>query len=436
MKKVLVIGGGLSGLSTAVYLSKNNFKVTLLEAAPKLGGRTYSFYDKVLDLEIDNGQHIMMSCYRATLDFLGLIGSKEKLHIEDKLDLLFRDPGYKDVEIKSLGIFYPFDLIFGLLFAKGITIQEKFRLKIFFAKLIFQKESKLQTLTVYEWLKINSQSENLIEKFWSVLVLGTMNTSPCKASAGTFFKVLKNVFLKGGNGYKMVIPKTGLSKIFCEPAEKFIAEHNGNIIKSERIENVSVKNDTIVQVDSNKNNYTGYDYYVAAVPYSAISKLVEISKMDFQFSPIVTVHIKMDTSEFDRKYYAFLNSPIHWIFIHQNHVSCVTSDAENIAALSEEEIKNVVLAELEKIFSKKVFYLDSMKVIKEKRATFIPSVQIEKQRKNIKCSIENLFLAGDWTTPDLPSTIESAVMSGINISSNIIRLSENSRKNRGDIRFT
>lgn len=422
MKKVLVIGGGLAGLSTAVYLSKNKFKVTLLEASPKLGGRTYSFYDKELDLEIDNGQHIMMGCYRATIDFLELIGSKEKLHVENNLNLLFFNSGYKNVEIKSLGIFYPFDLIFGLLLARGLTFKEKYQLKIFFTKLIFQKGSKLQNLTVSEWLRINRQSESLITKFWSVLVLGTMNTSPDKASAGTFFNVLKNVFLKGGNGYEMVIPKTGLSKIFCEPAEKFITVHNGNIIKSERIENVSVKNDKIVQVDSNKNNYTGYDYYVAAVPYGAISKLVEISKIDFQFSPIVTIHIKMDTSEFDRKYYAFLNSPIHWVFIHKNHVSCVTSDAENLVALSEEEIKNVILKELRIIFPGKNFYLNSMKVIKEKRATFIPSVQFERQRKNIKSNIKNLYFAGDWTTHDLPSTIESAVMSGINVSSNIISL--------------
>ncbi|MCE7855382.1 MAG: FAD-dependent oxidoreductase [Ignavibacteria bacterium CHB3] len=41
-KKVIVIGGGFAGLSAAAYLSNNNFRVTLLEASPKLGGRAYS----------------------------------------------------------------------------------------------------------------------------------------------------------------------------------------------------------------------------------------------------------------------------------------------------------------------------------------------------------------------------------------------------------
>ncbi len=45
-KNVIVIGGGFAGLTAAAYLAKNNHKVTLLEASPKLGGRAYSFLDK------------------------------------------------------------------------------------------------------------------------------------------------------------------------------------------------------------------------------------------------------------------------------------------------------------------------------------------------------------------------------------------------------
>ena len=72
-KKVLVIGGGLAGLSSAAYLSKNNFKVKLLESSPKLGGRTYSFLDKETNTILDNGQHVLMGCYFESINFLSLI---------------------------------------------------------------------------------------------------------------------------------------------------------------------------------------------------------------------------------------------------------------------------------------------------------------------------------------------------------------------------
>ncbi len=82
-KKVIVIGGGFAGLSTAAYLAKNKFKVTLLEASPKLGGRAYSFLDKDTDTIIDNGQHILMGCYNYTLDFLSLIDATDNFHFSE-----------------------------------------------------------------------------------------------------------------------------------------------------------------------------------------------------------------------------------------------------------------------------------------------------------------------------------------------------------------
>jgi uncharacterized protein with NAD-binding domain and iron-sulfur cluster len=51
-------------------------------------------------------------------------------------------------------------------------------------------------------------------------------------------------------------------------------------------------------------------------------------------------------------------------------------------------------------------------VIKEKRATFSPKVGLEQFRPQHKTTVQNLFLAGDWTDTKLPATIEGAVQSG------------------------
>lgn len=42
MSKVLIVGAGLSGLSTAYALKDSNFEVEILEARPRLGGRIFS----------------------------------------------------------------------------------------------------------------------------------------------------------------------------------------------------------------------------------------------------------------------------------------------------------------------------------------------------------------------------------------------------------
>ena len=57
--KVLVLGGGLAGLSAAVRLAEGGRKVTMLEATKAPGGRARSFPDAATGRELDNGQHLV-----------------------------------------------------------------------------------------------------------------------------------------------------------------------------------------------------------------------------------------------------------------------------------------------------------------------------------------------------------------------------------------
>lgn len=56
---IYIIGGGLSGLSAAYYAQKKGFDVSLFESSNHLGGRCFSFHDKDLNTEIDNGTHFI-----------------------------------------------------------------------------------------------------------------------------------------------------------------------------------------------------------------------------------------------------------------------------------------------------------------------------------------------------------------------------------------
>ena len=67
---------------------------------------------------------------------------------------------------------------------------------------------------------------------------------------------------------------------------------------------------------------------------------------------------------------------------------------------------------MKKLFLLKPETISNYKIIKEKRATFIPSNDILDKRPQQKTNIKNLIIAGDWVDTGLPSTIESAVKSG------------------------
>ena len=62
-RRVVVVGGGLAGVSAALTLADAGAEVTLLERRQRLGGLTWSFQRN--GLSFDNGQHVYLRCCTA-----------------------------------------------------------------------------------------------------------------------------------------------------------------------------------------------------------------------------------------------------------------------------------------------------------------------------------------------------------------------------------
>ncbi len=221
MKKCLVIGGGFAGLSAAAYLANADFEVELIEASPKLGGRAYSFIHNKNNTVIDNGQHIMMGCYSETLSFLSLIGALDKVQVQEKLNVKFIKPNFELYELSTLSLLYPFNLVAAILKYSAVSFRERLSILRFFTKLPFFANRDLMKKTVDELLINENQNENVRKAFWEIICVGALNTNLKKASAKIFVDILKEIFLQGSKGSKIVLPKTGLSEMFCEPAKHF-----------------------------------------------------------------------------------------------------------------------------------------------------------------------------------------------------------------------
>src|SRR5438128_921910 len=66
--RIHVVGAGLAGLKAVVH-----------EAAGQAGGRCRSYHDSALGIEIDNGNHLVLSGNHATMAYLTRIGAAERL---------------------------------------------------------------------------------------------------------------------------------------------------------------------------------------------------------------------------------------------------------------------------------------------------------------------------------------------------------------------
>ena len=70
MKKVHIIGAGISGLVAATVLEKNGFYPIILEATDRVGGRVKT--DIVEGYQLDHGFQVLLTAYPAAQKYLDL----------------------------------------------------------------------------------------------------------------------------------------------------------------------------------------------------------------------------------------------------------------------------------------------------------------------------------------------------------------------------
>ncbi len=425
MKKCVVIGGGFAGLSAGVYLSKADFQVEILEASPKLGGRAFSFKEPHTETVVDNGQHILMGCYKETLEFFKLIQAGNNLIRQKNLRVNFLKENFNKYSLNAFPFPYPFNLSFGLLNYRAVSVADRLKILSLFVKLFLKSKEDLNVYSVYEWLIKENQNENTIKGFWEILAVSALNSSIHEASAKIFSDILKEIFLNGNKSSTLILPKYGLSETYCKDSREYIEGYEGKINLTEEVKELVPDSGRIKVIKTNKREIVEFDYIISAVPPYALEKflpsLYNFDELKFKYSCILTIHLWLRENPLDLTFYGLINSPVHWIFNHGSHVTLVISDANKYLNSSKEEIIEMVSIELDKFVGIKKRDIKFSRVIKEKRSTFIPSREIINRRPQTVTQIENFFLSGDWTDTGLPSTIESAVKSGKTAAEKIIK---------------
>lgn len=418
MKKCLVVGGGLAGLSAAVSLTKKNIHVHLIEASPKFGGRAYSFLDEESGNEIDNGQHLLLGCYYETIEFIKSIGATSLFNFQKQLEINFVPRDKIKYQLKPTELPYPLGLFFGLLNYDALSIADKIKIILLIAQLPFIQSEKYLNISVEDWLIDQSQSRNCIKSFWEIIAVGALNSKLKDASAKIFIDILKIIFLKGSDASAMIIPKVGLSKAFVDPAINFLKNNNAELSLSEKLLEISITKNKAVAVRTDKSSINEFDAVVLAIPSYALSRIneknliIENDRTDLTTSSIVTLHLWLKENKLKKPFYAFIDSRLHWVFNHGEYITTVTSNADELIEKSQEELFSIISAELFVYLGIIGENISRYKIIKEKRATFIPNRENLLKRPFAKTKLENVFLAGDWTNTGLPATIEGAIKSG------------------------
>ncbi len=433
-KSVTVIGGGIAGLSAAVFLAEKNFKVSVIESSPKAGGRAYSFFDRKKKQFFDNGQHILAGWYENTFEYLKLIGAFDKIRFQKTLEINFAGTDKKIYKLKCPENSPPYNLLLGLMKFKAFGIKDKFAIMNAGKLLKADTDYAEKYNNVYELLKGISQTDNLIKYFWEPFSLAVFNAGLKKIDTGIFLNVMKTGFMKKGNS-ALVIPESNLNELLINGAFEYLKDKNAEVMLNTKVGRISVMKegddlytaDCIILEDGRK---IISDYYISAVPFFSFRKLFDdeiYSRNEFKAerlksSCIVSVHLffRKKINDIIPENNSFgmtglTGTDVQWIFRKDDyHISLVISGADEsgISEKSSQEIYDICVKDLKDTLTGfDETAIKEYKIIKEKRATFIPDRESGNYRPSQATKINDLFLAGDWTDTGLPATIESAVTS-------------------------
>jgi squalene-associated FAD-dependent desaturase len=427
--RVVIIGGGFSGLSAGVRLAEKDIEVILLERRPHLGGRAYSFTDPATGDSVDNGQHLFMGCYDQTIHFLETIGCLDRLSFQKvpRVDLVDRNGVHSTFQCPALPA--PFHALAGLFRMEGITLADKLRsLKVGFA-INRNGNGHEDRLTVDQWLDHLSQSDRIRQRFWYPMMIATLNENPDVASARMMKAVLREAFGAGFPGTRIGISRVGLSDLYTVGAQRFIESHGGQVRTGAEVKQIIGRGDSVSGVELRTGESVEADFIISAVPPAAFCLIQpealreEMGGVErLRSSPIVSINLWFDRPIMEQDFIGLLGTRSQWAFNKNailgsardtQHIAVVISAAHGFVNWPKDTLVEMAVSELrETLPASKEARLVHNTIVKEREATLSHTVESDHLRPGTRTTIPNLALAGDWIATGLPATIESAVISG------------------------
>ena len=366
---VVILGGGLSGLSAAVRLSEAGLRVTLVEHRPFLGGRTYSFVDRATGDVVDNGQHLMLGCYHGTRRYLRSIGSDHLAELQTSLLLKFLRPGHPPSMLRCPALPAPAHVFVGLLGLRSLSWKDRARLLAVGRELLAAEggsEHRLDTMTVAEWLASLGQSPEARKVLWDVLAIGSLNDDPSTVSALLFFRVLRAAFLGRREHSSFLIPRAGLSALLVDSARQFIESRNAQVVTGVRALKLVHDGRALREVLCDRGAPLKAGAFVSAVPYHVLSNLLSdgaaLQGLDlarFRSSAIVSVNLWLNREVMNEEMVAMLDTTIHWVFNRSalvrssgkwQHLCAVISGAAGLVHVKNGEIVRLAMEDIASVF--------------------------------------------------------------------------------------
>ena len=376
MKKVIIIGSGLSGLSCANYLDKSKFDIKIFEKKSVPGGRVAS--EKIDGYICDIGFQVLLNNYNEV----------ERLGLYNKLDLKYFDSGAEIFNNNGyLKVYNP--IFHPIKFAKSNTFNI-FTIPDIIKTLFLFINPKLKTQTVGELFeKIFSKRSRKL--FLNPFFKGIFLSKKLSTKAGFFHKIFKK-FAFG----KASLPAKGMRYL-----PKAIIEI-ANLKINYNMELKDINNNTAVF--SNGDKYE-FDIIILACPLHNIKDITDID-VNISYNENKTLYVSSSKKVLNK---SILLIPDEHLMI--NSIQCLTNISKkystkqdnlySISTLFADTDDQVLIDEFVNITKLNHNDINIVKSYTIKKS--LPKTIAKLDPKN------NLYFCGDWSQE---ASIDGALKSG------------------------
>ncbi|NGQ95227.1 NAD(P)/FAD-dependent oxidoreductase [Brevibacillus sp. SYP-B805] len=398
---IVIVGGGLAGLSAAAYLSHKGKKVAVLERGV-LGGRAVTL--PIKGFHFNFGAHAIYGRDTSMLRYfekeLGLSidwrdfqPSKAKYDLGDEVT---------DVPANIQGLFRT-KLLMGL---------DKVSFTFNILKTMLKLETGHPHLSIQKWLEKKEVAEDVREMMLTLASSNFFTKEPENIPSDVFFRYYSRLFLTN----KPVAYIGGGWQALIQEFVRVIEEHGGAIFTKTKVERVSFENDRITAVHAGEESFSAKQF-IMCIPPKELDKVMQGSKVE----GIVKHYAKYDPTYvmvYDIGLKRRIESPYTYIYDKQNNMfitdisyydtSCTPEGGQLLQAtayLRQEDMGNKDVLEackekMEQLYDKHFpGWREELVVPRISQRAVVQEIKWTMHQQAMPIffpEYRNLFFAGDW----------------------------------------
>ena len=462
-QKVVIIGGGLSGLSCAKYLSDAGHEPLVLEARGLLGGKVSAWQDEDGDW-IETGLHIFFGAYPNMMNMFAELDIEDRLQWKDhKMTFAMQErPGEFTSFNFPPNIPAPFNMAAAILSnTEMLTIEEKLRMVPGLLPMLTEGQSFIDAqdeLSVLQFMEKYGMPRRINDEIFIAMGKALDFIDPDKLSM-TVVLTAMNRFINEADGSQTAFLDGNQPDRLCAPMKAHIEARGGEVRTSAPVAEILTREDdgSVQGLRMQDGSIVTADIYVSAMPVDVLKRLVPArwSTMPYfrQFDelegiPVINIHMWFDRKLQNVDHLCFSRSPLLSVYADMSTTCKEYYDEEksmlelvfapcsplaggniNWIAKSDEEIIDATMGELARLFPLEIANdprypatskqgpqgqakLRKYAVVKVPRSVYAAIPGRNKYRPSQETPIPNLVLAGDWTSQKYLGSMEGAILGG------------------------